>query len=100
MLLLGLLLIAVGAVLVIGGVFASEVSGGQVEILGIDMSPTAFFLVGTAAGACILLGLSVARWGARRELKQRKERKEIDELSEKLDRAEAGRRRELDEDRP
>ncbi len=97
MLLLGLLLIAVGAVLVIGGVFASEVSGGQVEILGIDMSPMAFFLVGTAAGACILLGLSVARWGARRELKQRKE---LDELSEKLDRAEAGRRRELDEDRP
>lgn len=100
MLLLGLLIIAVGAVLLIGGIFAAEVSGQQVELLGIDLSPMAFFLAGTAAGVLVLLGLWVSKAGARRELRQRKERKEMADLSEKLDRAEAGRRRELDEDRP
>ncbi len=99
MLLLGLLLIAVGAVLVIGGVFAADVSGGQVEFMGIDVSPMALFLLGTAAGACVLLGLSVARFGARRELQRRKERKNLDELSQKLDRAEAERRRDIDDER-
>ena len=99
MLLLGLLLIAVGAVLVIGGVFAADVSGGQVEFMGIDVSPMALFLLGTAAGACVLLGLSVSRFGARRELQRRKERKNLDELSQKLDRAEAERRRDIDDER-
>ncbi|WP_148616218.1 hypothetical protein [Nocardioides rubriscoriae] len=99
MLLLGLVLIAVGAVLVIGGVFAAEITGGQAEFMGIDVSPMALFLLGTAAGVCVLLGLSLVRFGARRELRQRKERKSIDELSQKLDRAEAERRRDIDDER-
>lgn len=98
MLLLGLIIIAIGAVLVIGGVFASDVSGGQVGFMGIDVSPTALFLLGAIGGACILFGLSVTRFGARRELKQRKEQKKMGKLADKLDRAEAGRRRDLDDD--
>lgn len=98
MLLLGLIIIAVGAVLVIGGVFASDVSGDQVSFMGIDVNPTTLFLLGVVGGGCILFGLSVTKFGARRELKQRKEQKKMDELAEKLDRAEAGRRRDLDED--
>ena len=100
MLLLGLVLIAAGALLVLAGLFTTELSGGDVEILGIGLAPSALFLVGLAAGVCLLLGLSVSRFGVRRELRQRKERKHLDELSEKLDRAEAERRRDLDEDRP
>lgn len=100
MLLLGLLLIAIGVVLAIGGVFGSGVTLGQAEFMGIDVSPTALFLIGVAAGVLVLFGLSVTRFGARRELKQRKEQKKLDELSKKLDRAEEGRRRDLDEDRP
>lgn len=100
MLLLGLIIIAVGAVLVILGVFGTEVSGSEVEIMGIEVSPTVLFLLGLVAGVCILFGFTVTRFGAKRELRQRKEQKKLDELSEKLDRAEAGRRRELDEDRP
>ena len=100
MLLLGLLLIALGVVLALAGLFGTEISGSDIEVIGIEVSPVALFLLGLGAGVALMLGLSVARWGARRELRQRKERKEMGELSEKLDRADAGRRRDLDEDRP
>ena len=42
---------------------------------------------------------SISKYGIRRELKQRKENKKMEELSEKLDRAEAERRKDLDDDR-
>lgn len=98
MLVLGLVVIAVGAILVILGVFATDLSGDTLELAGIGVSPMALFLVGLVAGACILFGLSLTKWGAKRELKHRQERKEMDELAEKLDRAEAHRRKDLDED--
>ena len=98
MLILGLVLIVVGAVLVIGGVFAADVSSGDVEIFGVGVSPTVLFLLGLVAGTAILFGLSVTKFGAKRELRQRKEQKKIDELSEKLDRAESGRNRDIDDD--
>ena len=98
MLILGLVIIAVGAILVIGGLFATEMKGSDIEFFGIGVTPTAFFLIGLLAGLFILFGLSVTKWGAKRELKQRKEQKKMDELSEKLDRAEAGRRRDIDDD--
>jgi len=98
MLIVGLIIIAVGALLVLAGVFATELTSDGVELLGIALSPTALFLLGTAAGVAILWGLSVTKFGAKRELLQRKEKKRLDQLSEKLDRAEAGRNRDLDED--
>ncbi|WP_134767853.1 hypothetical protein [Nocardioides sp. 1609] len=98
MLILGLVVILVGAVLVVGGLFTTEVKGGDVEILGVGVSPSALFVVGLVAGLCILVGLWLTKWGTQRGLRQRKEQKKIDELSEKLDRADAGRRRDLDDD--
>ncbi len=100
MLLLGLLVVLVGVVLILLGVFATDVSPlGQIDIIGIDIGTTTLFLLGIGAGAAVLFGSSIAKYGVRRGLKQRKENKKMEELSEKLDRAEAERRRDLDGDR-
>lgn len=103
MLILGLLVILVAVVLILLGVFTTEVNSvngaGQVEIVGIDINATTLFVLGLVAGVAVLWGLAIARYGVRRGLKQRKEDKRIDELSEKLERAEAERRKDLDSDR-
>ncbi|WP_340539187.1 hypothetical protein [Nocardioides sp. GXZ039] len=97
MLIVGLVIILIGVILVVGGLFTADVSGTDVEIFGIAMSPTILFLAGLLAGLCLLFGLSVSKFGAKRELKQRKEQRKIDDLSAKLDRAEARRGRDLDD---
>jgi len=91
MVILGLLLIILGAIAVLSAIFVSE---GTAELLGIDMSALAIFLVGVAAGAAILWGFSILKWGTRRGLAQRRERREF---SERLDEVEAERRRDHDE---
>jgi len=100
MLLLGLLVILAGVVLILLGVFATDVSTtGTIDIIGIDIGTTTLFVLGIVAGAAVLWGGSISKYGIRRELKQRKENKKMEELSEKLDRAEAERRKDLDDDR-
>jgi hypothetical protein len=100
MLILGLLVLAVAVVLILLGIFATDVSSvGQIDIVGIDIGTTTLFVLGVAGGAAVLLGLSIARYGVRRGLQQRKEQKKMEELSEKLDRADAERRKDLDDDR-
>jgi hypothetical protein len=91
MVILGLLLIALGGLTIVGAVLASD---GDVSLLGFDMSALTIFLVGVVAGAFILWGFTILKYGTKRELRQRKERKKLNELSEKLDRAEADRRSE------
>ena len=49
------------------------------------------FFVGVGAGAAILWGFSILKWGTRRGLAHRKERKELHELNKKLERVEAER---------
>jgi hypothetical protein len=100
MLLLGLAIVLIGVVLILCGVFATDVNAiGQIDILGIDISTTTLFVLGLIAGIAVLWGGSISRYGWRRERAQRKERKKMEELSEKLDRAEAERRKDLDDDR-
>lgn len=91
MMFLGLLLIVVGAVVILAAVFVSE---GRGELLGVDMSTLAVFLLGVAAGAAVLWGFSMLKWGTRRGLARRRERKELTHLNQKLDRVEAERRAE------
>lgn len=98
MLILGFLLIAGGALLILASVFTADVVGGAVEVIGIGVSPVTLFLMGVASGVAILWGLGISKFGAKRELAQRKERRKINDLSEKLDRADADRRRDPDED--
>lgn len=95
MVILGLVLIGLGALAIVAAVFTT--SDKSVALLGIDMSPLALFLVGVVAGAFILWGWSILKYGTKRELAQRRERKKLGELSEKLDRVESERKREAEE---
>jgi hypothetical protein len=87
MVILGLLLIIVGAIAVLSALFVSTPGEGG-ELLGFEVTTIESFLVGVAAGAAILWGFSILKWGPKRGLAQRKE---LNKLSERLDRAEAER---------
>ena len=99
MLILGLLLVAAGTVVIIAAVFTAEVTGGQIEVIGIEVGAIALFVLGVAAAVAILWGFSIGKFGARRSMRQRKENQRLEELSEKLDRVEAERRKDPDEDK-
>lgn len=89
MVILGLLLIILGAIAILSAVFVSEGSG---ELLGVEMSSLAIFLVGVAAGAAVLWGYTLLKWGTKRTIAHRRERKELNRLSEKLDQVDSERR--------
>ena len=89
MVILGLLLIILGAIAILSAVFVSEGSG---ELLGVEMSSLAIFLVGVAAGAAVLWGYSLLKWGTKRTIAHRRERKELNRRSERLDRVDSERR--------
>ena len=90
MVILGLLLIIVGGIAVLSAIFVSKPGSGG-ELLSFDVTTIESFLVGVAAGAAILWGFSILKWGTKRGLAQRKERKELHKLSDRLDRAESER---------
>lgn len=102
MVILGLLLIALGAVAIVAAIGTADGSG--VELLGTDIGAVTLFFVGLGAGVAILWGLSLTKWGTKRSIRQRRESKRLNELSEKLDEREAERREDEQEhgrdDRP
>jgi hypothetical protein len=91
MVILGLGLMILGAIAVLSALFVSEPGTGG-ELLGFEVTTFESFLVGVAAGAAILWGFALLKWGTRRTLAHRKERKELTKLNEKLERVEAERR--------
>lgn len=99
MLILGVLLMGGGALLILAAVFTAELTGsGKLELLNTEVGALTLFLLGVGAGIAILWGMSITKFGAKRQLARRRENQKLSELSEKLDRAEAGRRRDLDDD--
>jgi hypothetical protein len=94
MVILGLGLMILGAIAVLSALFVSEPGTGG-ELLGFEVTTLESFLVGVIAGAAILWGFSLLKWGTRRTLAHRKERKELTKLNEKLERVEAERRDEV-----
>ncbi len=97
MVVLGLILIAAGAVGIVAALFTAD--GTNVELLGTDVSALALFLIGLGSGVAILWGFSISKFGTKRTLRQRRESKQLSELSEKLDKHEA-ERRDDDDGRP
>lgn len=89
MVILGLLLILGGVGLVLAALFTAT---GAATILGLDLNAVTIFFLGVGAGAAVLWGLGLMRFGTKRSMKQRRERKELGRLSEKLDKVEAERR--------
>ncbi|MET0525662.1 MAG: hypothetical protein ABWZ91_12730 [Nocardioides sp.] len=100
MLIVGLLLVAAGAAVIVAAVFTAEVTGGQIEIIGVEVGAVTLFVLGVASAVAILWGFSIGKFGARRSLRQRRENQRLEELSAKLDRVEAERRGEGDDTHP
>ena len=100
MVILGLLLIVGGSLLIVAAVFTAEITAGQIEVLGTEVGALTLFLLGVGAGVAILWGATISKVGAKRSLAKRRESKKLDELSDKLQHAEAERRRDIDEDDP
>lgn len=90
MVILGLVLIILGAIAILSALFVSEPGTGG-ELLGFEVTTLNAFFVGVAAGAAILWGYAILKWGTKRGLAHRRERKELTKLNEKLDRVEAER---------
>ena len=86
MVVLGLLLMALGAVAVVGALFTAE---GSAQLFGLDLSALAMFFVGLGAGLAIVWGFGFSKWGTKRTLRQRRESRKLDELQQKLERREA-----------
>lgn len=94
MVVLGLLLILLGALAIVLAVVTAD---GPAEYIGIDVGDLGVFLVGVAAGVAIWWGYSLSKIGTRRTIAQRREHKRLTELSERLDRAESDRGRDADD---
>jgi hypothetical protein len=104
MVILGLVLIALGALAIVCGLFTSKLDGPHLQFLGQDLSPAALFLIGVGSAVAIWWGLWILKSGSKRSWARRKEQKRLEELSEKLDNVDASRRMDVDQhedkDRP
>ena len=92
MVILGLVLIVLGALAIVGAVFGTDLIGGSLEYLSVDISPLTLFLIGVGSAVAIWWGFSLTRIGSRRAMAHRREQKRLTQLSEKLDEVEAERR--------
>ena len=91
MVVIALVLILLGALAIVFA-FAFTDAGTGGTYLGVDVNILSAFLIGVAAGAAIVWGLWILKWGTKRTLAHRRERKELSQLNAKLERVEAERR--------
>ncbi len=90
------ILILLGALAIVAAI--GTVEGSEVELLGTDIGATALFFAGLAAGVAILWGWSLAKYGVKACPASPPGEQELTELSEKLDRVEAERRNDPDDE--
>lgn len=90
----GLVVFLVGALAVVAAVFTAD--GTNVELLGIDVTALGMYLIGLGSGVAILWGFTISKWGTKRSLRHRRETKQLSELSDKLDKHDADRRTDQD----
>jgi hypothetical protein len=86
MLVLGLLLLLVGALGILAGLLTAS---GTTELLGLDVDAVALFLVGVASGAAVLWGFWILKFGTKRSLQRRRESRRLTRRSEELERGQA-----------
>ena len=91
----GVVLAVLGGLAIAAAIFVSE---GTAQILGVELNALAIFLTGVAAGAAVIWGFTLMKYGTKKALRERKDRKNIDELSLKLKEAEAERAKDASDD--
>lgn len=96
MVILGLLLMAVGALAIVGGLATAR---GTAEYLGTEVHALTLFFLGVGATVALLWGFSLSKYGTKRSLQRRRDSRRLNELSEKLDRVEAERARAAEDTR-
>ncbi|HET9840663.1 MAG TPA: hypothetical protein VFQ01_01560 [Nocardioides sp.] len=74
MVVLGLLLLAAGALAVLAAVFGTS---GSASFLGADLGGTSVFFLGVAATLAVLCGLVLTRAGTGRALRHRREHRRL-----------------------
>ena len=80
MIVLGLLLIAAGGVAIAAALLSTS---GTAAFLGADLGAATIFFLGLAAGLAVLWGYSVAKLGARRSWRLRRENRQLREVNER-----------------
>ncbi len=80
MIVLGLLLIAAGGVAITAALLSTS---GTATFLGADLGAATIFFLGLAAGLAVLWGYSIAKLGARRSLRLRRENRQLREVNER-----------------
>ncbi len=83
MLVLGFLLLLLGALGILAGILTAS---GTTELLGLDVDAIALFLVGVASGAAVLWGFWILKFGTNRSLKRRRESRRLSRRSAELER--------------
>jgi membrane protein implicated in regulation of membrane protease activity len=80
MIVLGLLLIAVGGVAIAAALLSTS---GTASFLGADLGAATIFFLGLAAGLAVLWGYSIAKLGARRSWRLRRENRQLREAQQR-----------------
>lgn len=80
MLALGLIMILLGVLLALAGLFWAG-DDGRATLMGVHIGATSVFIAGMISVALILLGLGITRWGATLGWKRRKERRQYTRLA-------------------
>jgi hypothetical protein len=93
MFVVGLLLIIFGALAILAALFSSSETA---VFLGRDLSAMTIFFIGLAAGIAILWGYTISKYGVKRGIRQRRETKRLQELSDKMERADEERHKHPD----
>lgn len=95
MLALGLVLLVVGVLVLLAGVFTAG-DAGTASLIGVHLGATAVFLLGVFSAAAILLGLWCTKFGTKRSIKHARDQRRLQHLSRKLDKIESDRDGERD----
>jgi type VI protein secretion system component VasK len=104
MVIVGLILVVLGGLAIVCGLFTSGFDDGKLQFLSFDVSPAALFVIGVASAVAIWWGLWILKSGSKRSWARRKEQKRLEKLSSQLDDVDANRRMDVDQheekDRP
>jgi hypothetical protein len=90
MLALGLLLLVIGVLVLLAGIFTAG-DTGTASLVGVHLGATTVFLLGVFSAASILLGLWCVKYGTKRSIKHARDQRRLQHLSRKLDKIEAER---------